>query len=312
MNIVGHKATQKSLCELFESGRMPHALLFHGPQGIGKRLVAEVFARRLLCGAEPQANTEELSFNEEHLVFPQIEANSCPDFHILEPLEGKKSISVDQVRSMLKKLALSSDGERVVIIDAAEQMGTSAANALLKTLEEPGQGVHLVLVCHNLSKLLPTIVSRCRQFRFSPLEQSQVQDILADLYEDKNASEIGELTKLCNGCPGDAERLTGDGQIVLEGLENFFKKMPTASTLPALELADKLQRKKLAPMGVELLLRKLALFAREKNKGGIEGKKWAETYIKIQEKNLDMQELNLTPQLVLEAALADVQKTLNS
>ena len=312
MNIIGHQNVQTSLNELLLSGRMPHAMLFHGSKGVGKRLVAEVFARRLLCGAGAPEESWQLSFNTKHPVYPQVEAMSSPDFHIIEPDDGKKSISVDQVRSTLSKLSLSSDGDRVVIIDAAEQMGAAAANALLKTLEEPGQGIHLILICHNLSKLLPTIVSRCRQFRFSPLSENEVKFVLEENFPEKGRQEVDELAMLAAGCPGEAERLMGDAQEILHALDAFFKKLPAKSTLPALELSDKLHRKKLAPLGMEMLLKKVALFARDKNILGVTPREWAELYASLCEKNIDMQTLNLNAQLVLESALLDVQKAVSA
>lgn len=309
--IIGHTEIQTDLNTLYQSGKMPHALLFHGQKGVGKRLVAEVFARMMLCGKEG-VDDSKLTFRTNNVEYAQIEAGSNPDFHILQVPEDKKSISVVQVREVLSKLSLSSDGERVVIIDAAEDMGRAASNALLKTLEEPGQGIHIILICHNISKLLPTIISRCRQFRFAPLEASASVQVLKKNHPDLSQSKLEELALLCAGCPGEGERFLGDAQDILADIDLFFKKMPTRSTLPALEMAEKLQKKDLIPLALEMLLRKIALFARQENPPFIDGRQWSELYVKILENQLDMKELNLTPQLTLEASLSKVQNTLNS
>ena len=108
--LVGHLETQKNLNALLESGNMPHALILSGAKGIGKRLIAEQFGRRLLCGPEEGAMfaPEGLSCNESHELYPQIEASACPDFLMVELEEKKKSISVEQIRTTLSKLSLSS------------------------------------------------------------------------------------------------------------------------------------------------------------------------------------------------------------
>ena len=205
-NLIGHESVQKQLNNLFETGRVPHAIMLHGAKGIGKRLIAEVFARRLLCGESKDlaANRELLTYDENHILYPQIEACSTPDYLLIEPEEGKKLIAVETVRKALKKLSLSSDGQRILIIDAVDQMNPNSANALLKTLEEPGQGVHIILIAHSLSRLLPTIVSRCRQFRVSNLSNDEVDTVLKVEIPEKSAVEIDILVELANGCPGEA------------------------------------------------------------------------------------------------------------
>ena len=300
--LVGHLETQKNLNALLESGNMPHALILSGAKGIGKRLIAEQFGRRLLCGPEEGAMfaPEGLSCNESHELYPQIEAGACPDFLMVELEEKKKSISVEQIRTTLSKLSLSSDGKRIVIIDDADTMNKNAANALLKTLEEPGEGVHIVLIVHNISKILPTIISRCRHFRVSTLKENEVEEILKTELPDLSAIQIDELVEISKGSVGDAMRLMENGTLVFELIDGFFKN---PSKLNAIQLAEQLQVKKLAPLGIELLLSRIALKAKNDTENAYN---WASLYSKINKKRSDMDIFNLSPQLVLETSLMDV------
>lgn len=300
-NVIGHLGVQNQLNALFESGLLPHAILLHGPKGVGKRLLAELFARRLLCG--PAAGgliaPEGLSYDEHHELYPQIEAESTPDYLVIEPEDGKKSISVENVRNTLKSLSLSSDGKRVVIIDAADEMNSNSANALLKTLEEPGQGVHIILLAHNMSKLLPTIVSRCRQFRVNKLKDSELEQVLNVELEASSAVEIDKLVELAAGCPGEALRLGEVGTDLLEMIDGYMNQK---GVLRAVNLAEKIQQKKLSPMALELLLTRIA----QKAKTSPNAHDWASLYQKIDQKRKNMDVFNLNPQLVLETSLMDV------
>ncbi len=147
-------------------GRLGHAWLIHGPQGIGKTNLALVFATRLLAGEARQ--TPEALEPEAFLASMRnrFEAqNHHPDLHWVFPESGKQTIAVEQVRAVCESLALSSysGAGKVVVIEPAEAMTTSAANALLKTLEEPTQRSYLLLVSHRPGLLPATVRSRCHQ-----------------------------------------------------------------------------------------------------------------------------------------------------
>lgn len=161
--------------------QLPHAILLHGRAGLGKYALAQAFAQLLLC----ENKTAETGEPERACGV----CSSChwfalgnhPDLHLLQPsvldeaddagTERKKSawISVEQVRHAIDFLQLSShrNGLRIVLINPAETMNAAAANALLKTLEEPPEQTLLILVSHHASRLLPTILSRCHSLRVS-------------------------------------------------------------------------------------------------------------------------------------------------
>lgn len=167
--------------------RLPHALLLHGPRGVGKFALAQALAQGLLCEA-PHADGRACGQCDACNWFVQ---GNHPDFRLLQPLlpeeaeegdnegadkdgasaggkPGKRTlpiIKVDRVREVTAFVQLSTHrgGWRIALIHPAETMNGEAANALLKTLEEPPPGVLLILVSHQIGRLLPTVVSRCRK-----------------------------------------------------------------------------------------------------------------------------------------------------
>jgi DNA polymerase III delta prime subunit len=231
--LVGHAQAQARIGELLSAGRFPHALLLHGPRGIGKRLLAMHLAYRLICG--PGQGTEgdmfgpakpagPLSYDAASPQAAQLEADSNPDFHILQP-EKSKSIVIAQVRELLSVLQRSADGARVVVIDALDNLTDEAANTLLKTLEEPRPDVYFLLVCHQLSAILPTIRSRCRLLRLHPLSLEETRAVLNAQGGDTS------LAPLAHGCPG---RMLGDGAAAMakvsEQLSNWLREGGTPPT----------------------------------------------------------------------------------
>jgi len=136
-----------------------HAYLLHGPAGIGKRALAERLMASLLC----QRPTPEACGECKSCLL--LKAGSHPDNYILEPEEADKAIKVDQVRDLVSFVVQTAQlgGRKVVLIEPVESMNINAANALLKSLEEPSGDTVLLLVSHQPSRLLPTIKSRCVQ-----------------------------------------------------------------------------------------------------------------------------------------------------
>ena len=175
-----HIAQWQLLQNLRESGRLPHAILLSGPEGIGKRRFARVLMQALVCGAPTGegacSQCRECRFGLEH-----------PDLHTVTAPEGKKQIAVDQVRELVEicnKTAHSAGGRKVIQIFPADAMNNSTANALLKTLEEPSGDTILILVSDAPARLLPTIRSRCRQMAFPVPERSLALNWLQVMISD--------------------------------------------------------------------------------------------------------------------------------
>jgi len=149
----------QSLKSHIDSGRIPHALLMQGPAGLGKSALAALFARRLLCiepGEVPCGHCHSCDL---------FEAGTHPDYQCVDPEEPGKAIKVDAIRKLINDLSLKPQygGYRVFVVDQAEQMNLSSANALLKTLEEPAEQTVILLITHRPSRLPPTILSRCQK-----------------------------------------------------------------------------------------------------------------------------------------------------
>jgi DNA polymerase III subunit delta' len=156
----------ESLSSAHRSARLGHAWLIAGPAGIGKINLALALADRLLNG--PTAATPgELEPREALAAIAErhAPADHHPDLHWLYPEEDKHSISVEQVRDVIDALALTAHGgaAKVVIVEPADAMTTAAANALLKTLEEPSGDTYLLLLSHQPGRLAATIRSRCQR-----------------------------------------------------------------------------------------------------------------------------------------------------
>lgn len=206
---VGHEAAEAALASALESGRLHHAWLITGPKGVGKATLAYRFARRLL-GA-PHAGPRALDADPDHPIARRIAALSHPDLRIIrrglnEKGRSRAEITVEEARALGGFFALkpAEGGFRVAVIDAADDLNRNAANAILKTLEEPPPRTVLLLVSHAPGGLLPTIRSRCRRLALKRLPDAAVVEALGG---DADAS----LLRLAEGRPGRAIALRAVG-----------------------------------------------------------------------------------------------------
>ena len=210
----GHDAAVASFRDSLNSGRLHHAWLLAGPQGIGKALFAEKAALRVLAQGQGAVEAPGLDVPESHPAARLVSAGSHPDMMKLERLvketsstgELARSISVDQVRGLQRLFSTTASLSpwRVVIIDAIDDLERNAANALLKNLEEPPPHSLFLLVSHAPERLLPTIRSRCRQIRLSTLSADAMTSALRAAAPDDEEAEIAELAVAGHGSPGRA------------------------------------------------------------------------------------------------------------
>ncbi|HVY53226.1 MAG TPA: DNA polymerase III subunit delta' [Gammaproteobacteria bacterium] len=190
------QATQwETLSRMHSEKRMPHALLFAGPLGVGKREIAKALAQRVLC-EKNTINITDISCGNCHACH-LIAAESHPDLHIVQPEQEGQAIKIDQIRQLAEFIQNTSHqgGYRVVIIQPATAMNAYAANALLKTLEEPSPNTLLILVNDQRIPLPITIVSRCQQIRFAIPETELALSWLQHQDSSVNWSAILEATQ---------------------------------------------------------------------------------------------------------------------
>lgn len=203
---IGQREAWQEWLSAIGSERMHHAWLLAGPRGLGKRAFARTAAAELVRVPGQ----------------PRPDIASHPDIHILEalpanedeakkkaegkPWQAKRSISVDQVREMIRRLATKPTlGEhRAIVIDPADELEKSAVNALLKALEEPPAGTFFLLVTHQPGRLLPTVRSRCRVLRFAALDETELDEVIRrDMPESDSATRQAAI-RAAQGSPGMA------------------------------------------------------------------------------------------------------------
>lgn len=213
--------------------RHAHAYLLHGPAGIGKRALAERLMARLLC-QQPAGNDACGQCKSCFL----LAAGTHPDNYVLEPEEVDKAIRVDQVRDLVDFVVQTAQlgGRKVVLLEPAESMNLNAANALLKSLEEPSGDTVLLLISHQPSRLLPTIKSRCVQQACPLPGEAESLAWLARALPDSDATTRSDLLALAGGSPLTALRLHGQGVLeqraqVVEGVKKLIKQQVGVSQL---------------------------------------------------------------------------------
>ena len=200
---------KRALDDALEAGRLGHAPLITGSIGVGKRRLADWLSARLLCRTPrdggPCGHCESCRL---------LTSGTHPDFFRLSPEPEKKEIRVDQVRAFIESLILTSSlsGARVGLIDPAERMNRNAANALLKTLEEPAPGVWLILVADEPDRLPVTIRSRCQLRPVAVPPRDHADHWLAHRHPDRDAGLRALALSLADGAPRVADAwLEGDG-----------------------------------------------------------------------------------------------------
>ena len=200
-NIIGHEWAVNLLSKQIARGRIHHAYLITGPSGVGRRTLALRIAQALNCTQPPRKGNPCLKCH----TCTQIFQMAFPDLAIIQAEQRAGTIKVDQVRQIQRSLVLApySANYRVAIFLRFEETSKSAANALLKTLEEPAAQVVLILTAESAQLLPPTIVSRCEILRLRPLPTVQINQWLQES-GDISPEESLKLAHLSSGKPGTA------------------------------------------------------------------------------------------------------------
>ena len=227
--MIGHDDNIADFKAAFEGGRPHHAWLLTGPQGLGKALFARLAAVWVLAGrpdvhgfdVDPDTPAARFVAAGSHIDFKIIERLESPTTGklrgeiVIEQLVRRTGSSVSPLSELLKSTPALSD-YRVVIIDAADDMNRSVANALLKNLEEPSPGTLFLLISHMPGRLLPTIRSRCRTLRFQRLADTEVDAILDAETSGLDDEDRATLVRIAQGAPGRALHFAESGIAALE------------------------------------------------------------------------------------------------
>lgn len=252
----GHREGEGAFIEGLRSGRLHHAWLIGGPQGIGKATLAYRLARAVL---DPQKTNDpalnSLDVSPSGNVARQVSALSHPNLSILRraPATDKKaasaSIPVDAVRKALNMFGSTAadGGYRICIVDSAEDLTISSANALLKVIEEPPPRSLFLIVSHAPQRVLPTIRSRCRRLLLRPLENDQIKAAIHSLGEPW-ADVPGELIDQAlpygeGSVRRTLELLDADKVAFIEQVTRLLEELPRVDTKQIYALAEALAKR---------------------------------------------------------------------
>lgn len=199
-SILGHEQNKEFLKRYLQAESRPHALLFCGAEGLGKRALAQQFAKTLLClhedGMDGCESCRLLNFADGNI--------SHPDFLLLVPEEDSRNIKIEQVKEIIRQSAFAPvlSKYKVCIVDGADKMTVDAANSFLKLLEEPPQGWVIILIATAENALLPTILSRVVRLRFNPVDVALVKQLLQQQQLTEQEAEV--LARVSEGSAGTA------------------------------------------------------------------------------------------------------------
>ncbi|MDI6785299.1 MAG: hypothetical protein QMD92_01180 [bacterium] len=197
--IKGQEKAIEILQADIESSRVTHAYIFSGIEGIGKELAAFEFIKALNC-----ENSYANICCESCTTCNKINKKTHPEVNIVAPQDN--IISIDQIRDLQKDLILKPLGIKVkcFIIEESEKLTLESSNCFLKSLEEPPDKVVFILIANKKSSLLPTITSRCKEIKFTPLSYNLQKEIFKSWQLEENTINI--LIDFCEGSPGKAKK----------------------------------------------------------------------------------------------------------
>jgi len=251
--LIGHRDTELALLNAYRSQRLHHAWILGGPKGIGKATLAFRFAKFVIANPDRfgsvAAAAQNLSVPEDHPVTRQVTAGGHPNIlHLRRPWDEKAKrfkadLPVDEVRRTVSFFGTTASAKawRICIVDAADDMNASSANALLKTLEEPPERCLFLVLSHAPGRLLPTIRSRCRRLDMSPLGVQAICEGPQALAGNAApaSDDLTDLSRIADGSLRSAiSLLSGDGLEIAKGLRRLADNSAQLDLAAVHTLAD--------------------------------------------------------------------------
>lgn len=236
IDVIGQETAVRILQDELDSGRINHAYLFLGKDGVGKKTLAFQFAKALNCQEKGEDSCDNC------INCRRIDHFNHPDVKLIGVEEGN-AIKIDQIRELQRDLAYKpyESTWKIYIIDQADRMTEEAANSLLKTLEEPPEYGIIILLAEELSKLLPTVISRCQQIYLNRLSSDLVKERIFE--QVKNEKKARLIARLADGSLGTALNLVNNNEYLLqrEKIFDFLSRIMEVERYKILNFASDLK-----------------------------------------------------------------------
>jgi DNA polymerase-3 subunit delta' len=327
-SLTGHERAEAEMLTAYREGRLAHAWLIAGKEGIGKATLAWRFARFVLANPDPAAkavrDARDLHVEPTHSAARLLAGLAHPDFALIRrEWQGatKKlasEIAVDAVRHRLQVFHLSAafGGWRVAIVDSAEDLNRSSANALLKLVEEPPERSLILIVSHRPGQLLPTIRSRCRRLRLDPLTQDQIAEAVTSLgapWSEAGRDALAAAAKRADGSVREALiRLAPESEGASALIDAVVAGLPRPDPRAVARLADAVAGR----AGDEAyrafhreLYDWLVAYARDVAPGSLRVEEIGGLWDRIRDAERETEELNLDRKLHILALFAEIAAT---
>ena len=298
--LVGHTEAETSVLRAWQSGRLPHAFLIGGPEGVGKATIAYRIARFVLAHPAPDKQTrQDLSIAEDHPVSRQVAALSHPDLLVLRRVMNEESkklytkIRVGDVRRIVSFFGSTPafGGYRVCIVDSIEEMNPSGLNALLKLVEEPPAKSMFLLVSHAPGRVMATIRSRCQRMRLNPLSTQEVSRAVTALTARMPELPRGQIPDAAAASGGSVRRalelLLGEGLEVRSLSSEMLEYLPSVDPAKLHTLGDHLKSDQELAVFSETVEDWLASQATRQNQPPARLARYAETWEKVRRAAID-------------------------
>jgi DNA polymerase-3 subunit delta' len=323
MGFAGHATAERTFLDGYRAGRMPHAWIIGGPEGVGKATLAWRVARFLLANPDPHSasvqRAQTLDVDPACAAARQIAALSSSDIALLRRQWNEKvkklytEIRVDEVRVAMRifQHAAGGSGWRIAIIDSADELNRNAANALLKIIEEPPARSLFLLIAHRPGRILPTIRSRCRLLMLEPLSDQDVVGAMAALNLDHSRDQVERAASRAGGSVKEALRLLeSESGRFDDKIRNVLKRLPQVDWQEIHALGDAVAGRDNEAAYESLMANVFSFLDRSVREGAERGparlQPYAEAWEKVREAARETEVLNLDKRPLILSIFADL------